>query len=57
MEFLMMILMEYIALSDYVGDLYLLVALLESKHTAWSIITVFTMVCPYVISYIPLVNF
>ena len=53
----MVILMEYIALLDFVGDLFLLVALLGSKHTAWTILSVFTMICPYIISYIPLINF
>ena len=53
----MVILMEYIALLDFVGDLFLLVALLGNKHTAWTILSVFTMICPYIISYIPLINF
>jgi len=53
----MILLLEIIALVDLWSDIYILIQLVQHNHTAWAALTVYTMFSPYLISYIPLVNF
>jgi hypothetical protein len=53
----MIFLLEIIAFIDLYSDIYILIHLLATGHTAWASLTLYTMLSPYLISYIPLINF
>lgn len=49
--------LELISAFDLIGDIYCLRSYIITGHYFWSSFTIFTMICPYFISYVPLVNF
>jgi hypothetical protein len=56
-EFLFTLLLEMIALFDMVGDIYLLIGMYMNGHTAWFTISIFTMLSPFYVCYVPLLTF
>lgn len=53
----MVLSLEIFAFFDLLSDIYILIAVLAMNHTAWGSLTLYTMLSPYLISYIPLINF
>ena len=42
---------------DMIGDIYLLLGMYKYGHTAWFTISIFTMLSPFYVCYVPLVTF
>ena len=53
----MVLLLEGIAVVDLWSDIYILMQLIRTGHNAWVSLTLYTMLSPYLISYVPLINF
>lgn len=49
--------LEAIALADMVGDIYLLTGMYKFGHTAWFTLSIFTMLSPFYVCYVPLLTF
>lgn len=49
--------LELIGLCDLIGDFYCLTIYVASGHYAWAALTIFQMLSPFFISYVPLVNY
>lgn len=56
-EFVFTLVLELIAMFDMVGDIYLVIGMYTYGHTAWFTISVFTMLSPFYVCYVPLVTF
>lgn len=56
-EFAFTLTLELIAMFDMVGDIYLLIGMYTFGHTAWFTISIFTMLSPFYVCYVPLVTF
>jgi len=56
-ELVFNIFLEFIALFDMVGDIYLLIIVFRLGHIAWFSISVFTMISPFYVCYVPLLTF
>jgi len=56
-EFAFTFLLEIIALFDMVGDIYLVYGMFRTGHIAWFCLSVFTMLSPFYVCYIPLLTF
>ena len=50
-------LMELISTADMVSDIYLLQAFVASGHNAWLALTVWTMISPFFVCYVPFITF
>ena len=48
---------EYIALADFITDIYILIQLIESIHIAWASVTIFSMLASFYICHIPYMSF
>lgn len=51
------ILLEFIALFDMIGDIFALILVYKLGHIAWFTISVFTMISPFYVCYVPLLTF
>lgn len=56
-EFAFTLLLELIAMLDMVGDIYLTIGMYKHGHTAWFTVSIFTMLSPFYVCYVPLVTF
>ena len=56
-EFVFTLILELIALFDMVGDIYLMISMYTYGHTAWFTLSIFTMLSPFYVCYVPLVTF
>ena len=56
-EMIFNIFLECIALFDMVGDIYALIIVYDLGHIAWFSISVFTMISPFFVCYVPLLTF
>ena len=56
-EFAFNLVLELIALFDFVGDIYLLIGLFKSEHTGWFGFSLLSMMSPFFICYVPLLTF
>ena len=56
-EFVFTLILEMIALFDMFGDIYMLLGMYKYGHTAWFTISIFTMLSPFYVCYVPLVTF
>lgn len=56
-EFAFTLLLEAIALFDMVGDIYLLIQMYAAGHTAWFTLSLYTMLSPFYVCYVPLLTF
>jgi len=56
-EFVFTMILELIALFDMFGDIYLLIGMYQYGHTAWFTLSIFTMLSPFYVCYVPLVTF
>lgn len=56
-EFAFTLILEMIALFDMVGDIYLMISMYQTGHTAWFTLSIFTMLSPFYVCYVPLVTF
>ena len=56
-EFIFTLILEFIALFDMFGDIYLLIGMYQYGHTAWFTLSIFTMLSPFYVCYVPLVTF
>jgi len=56
-ELVFNIFLEFIALFDMIGDIYLLIIVFRLGHIAWFSISVFTMISPFYVCYVPLLTF
>ena len=56
-EFLFNIIIELIALFDMVGDLYALTLVYKYGYTAWFTVSIFTIISPFYVCYVPLLTF
>lgn len=56
-EIVFNIFLELIALFDMIGDIYALVIVYQQGHIAWFVISVFTMISPFYVCYVPLLTF
>ena len=56
-EMVFNILLEFIALFDMIGDIYALILVYRLGHIAWFSISVFTMISPFYVCYVPLLTF
>lgn len=56
-EFVFTLVLELIAMFDMFGDIYLLIGMYKQGHTAWFTISIFTMLSPFYVCYVPLVTF
>jgi hypothetical protein len=43
--------LEFLSSADLVSDIYIMIGLSQSGHLAWFTITLFTMVCPFLMGY------
>lgn len=57
MEFLFTYSFELLAAFDLIGDVMMVKGLLGSEHTFWVVLTIFTMISPFYVCYVPLINF
>lgn len=51
------IFLEFIALFDMFGDIYALIIVYQLGHIAWFSISLFTMISPFFVCYVPLLTF
>lgn len=56
-EFAFTLILELIALFDMIGDIYLMISMYQTGHTAWFTLSIFTMLSPFYVCYVPLVTF
>lgn len=56
-EMIFNIFLEFIALFDMIGDIYALIVVYKLGHTAWFSISIFTMISPFFVCYVPLLTF
>ena len=56
-EFIFTLILELIALFDMFGDIYLMYSMYIYGHTAWFTLSIFTMLSPFYVCYVPLVTF
>lgn len=56
-ELIFNIFLEFIALFDMIGDIYALIIVYRQGHIAWFSISVFTMISPFYVCYVPLLTF
>lgn len=56
-EFAFVLLLEAIALFDMIGDIILMIGMYSAGHTAWLTISIFTMLSPFYVCYVPLLTF
>ena len=57
LEFIFTYAFELLAAFDLIGDIMMVKGLLGSEHTAWVVLTIFTMISPFFVCYVPLINF
>jgi hypothetical protein len=57
LEFAFTLLLEAIALFDMVGDVYLLIQMYYYGHCAWFTLSLYTMLSPFYVCYVPLLTF
>lgn len=57
LEFAFTLLLEAIALFDLIGDIYLLIQMYKFGHTAWFTLSLYTMLSPFYVCYVPLLTF
>ena len=48
---------EYIALADFITDIYILIQLIDSIHIAWASVTIFSMLASFYICHVPYMSF
>ena len=56
-ELVFNIFLEFIALFDMIGDIYALIIVYNQGHIAWFSLSVFTMISPFYVCYVPLLTF
>ena len=49
--------LEWIATADLYTDLIVLIQLAQTEHRAWTTITIFSMIAPFLACQIPFLNF
>lgn len=57
LAFLFSYIIEILAAVDLGADIMMLYGMVNSHHTAWMTLTIFQMVSPFFVSYVPLINF